>query len=82
MTQLDVPGAAFTQANAINSEGDIVGSYTNAGSAVAHGFVLSAGAFTTLDLPGLIQLRGITPSGVIVGSYSLSGVIYGFVLAR
>lgn len=82
MTRLDVPGAVFTQPNAINAEGDIVGFYRNAGSTVAHGFVLTAGSFTAVDLPGLVQLRGITPSGVIVGSYSLSGVIHGFVLAR
>jgi probable HAF family extracellular repeat protein len=76
---VDVPGAIFTQPNSINAEGDVVGFYTGA-DRIARGFLFSNGAFVTIDVPGLIQLRGISASGVIVGSYSDDGVIRGFVL--
>jgi probable HAF family extracellular repeat protein len=71
----------FTQPNGINARGDIVGFYTNA-DGIAHGFLLSGGTFTTVDVPGVIQLRGISASGVIVGSYRAAGVTHGFVLQQ
>jgi probable HAF family extracellular repeat protein len=76
---VDVPGAVFTQPNGINARGDIVGFFRTA-DGVVRGFLESGGAFTAIHIPGLIQLRGISASGVIVGSYSDNGVTRGFVL--
>src|SRR5438876_3542937 len=49
-TTIDVPGAFSTSALGINSKGDIVGEYTNLTG--NHGFLLSSGAFTTIEVPG------------------------------
>jgi hypothetical protein len=64
-TQIDVPGAVFTIANAINPRG----------------FLLSKGKFTTIDVPGanLTVAFRINPDGGIVGAYRTSnGSIHGF----
>jgi probable HAF family extracellular repeat protein len=63
--------ARRTQANGINSEGDIVGVFTDAMSQ-QHGFLRRAGEFTTIDYPGAVatSANGINPSGHIVGSYT------------
>jgi len=65
-------GATSTTAIGINPQGDIVGHYTD-GSSCLHGFLLSAGKYTTLDFPGanLTDARGINPNGDVVGFYSL-----------
>ena len=73
--------AASTGARGINARGDIVGFYTNA-DRIAHGFLLDRGTFTTIDVPGIIQLRGISATGLIVGSYSSAGVTHGFLLQQ
>ncbi len=83
-TQIDVPGASFTQALAINPRGDIVGLYFDS-SGNGHGFLLSKGAFTTIDLPGavLTDANGINPRGDIVGDYiDSSGNGHGFLLSK
>src|SRR5215468_1936801 len=56
-TTIDVPGASATAAFAITAAGDIVGDYsTTVGpcaaqpSAGCHGFLLSKGTFTTIDV--------------------------------
>jgi uncharacterized membrane protein len=74
---IDVPCAACpggiarrTALGGINPAGDIVGAYTDA-VGMQHGFLLSGGQYTTLDVPGATSTvaRGISPSGDIVGSY-------------
>ena len=50
-TQIDVPGAIFTIATDINPQGEIVGFYLDS-SFNLHGFLLSNGVFTTIDVPG------------------------------
>ena len=65
-----LPGAT-TNPQGINSKGDIVGSYTLAGS--THGFLLSDGVVTTIDYPGAVftDARGINIRGDIVGAYRM-----------
>lgn len=82
VTQIDVPGATSTFANAINREGDIVGSYNDSGG--IHGFLLSNGVFTTIDFPGatFTAAADINARGQIVGSYNDSSSHgHGFLLS-
>ena len=70
-TGLDVPGSTRTEATGINNHGQIVGDYIDA-SGSAHGFVLSSGHYTQLDVPGAIggtAPRAINDRGTVVGSY-------------
>ena len=77
---IDYPGAATTSAAGIyalttNGSIQIVGSYTNAGSAVVHGFTQNGLAtFQPVDFPGTgvtaTNLNGINDAGVIVGSFT------------
>ena len=56
---IDVPNATFTIPAGIGPSGDIVGIYGDA-SFNEHGFLLSHGNFTTIDVPGaLIGASGI-----------------------
>ena len=70
---VDVPGANFTRATAINLRGDIVGIYRllTDPAVVRHGFLLSKGAFTTIDPPGAVYTNplGINGGGEIVGRF-------------
>lgn len=82
---IDVPCSACpggiarrTAPGGINPAGDIAGVYTDAVGR-QHGFVLSRGQFTTIDVPGEIAgvagtlptvVRGISPSGELVGTYT------------
>jgi len=82
-TALDVPCSAApptscpngvarqTVAIGINPAGDIVGAYVD-GVGRQHGFVWSAGQFTTMDVPWAMatSANGIGPSGDIVGNYT------------
>ncbi len=70
--------ANSTTAFGINPAGDIVGTYTDAIGG-QHGFLLSRGQFTTIDVPGPLvgatgslptAARGINPAGDIVGSFT------------
>jgi uncharacterized membrane protein len=74
---VDVPCSACpggiarrTAIGGINPSDDIVGAYTDA-VGMQHGFLLSHGLFTTIDVPGAVSTsaRGISPTGDIVGSY-------------
>ena len=50
-----------------------------------HGFLLSNGTFTTIDVPGAIfgtVAFGINPPGDIVGAYADSGDVHGFLLSK
>jgi probable HAF family extracellular repeat protein len=76
-TQIDFPGAVYTQAYGINGAGDVVGGY-NDSSGNNHGFFLSGGVYTTIDDPDVPQnfAYGINDVGQIVGSNGLSSFIY------
>jgi uncharacterized membrane protein len=74
----------------INERGDIVGTYcdwalpcliTPVGT---HGFLISGGAFTTIDVPGASATAaiGINARGDVVGSYSDAKGVHGFLLSR
>jgi uncharacterized membrane protein len=69
--------ANSTTAYGINPAGDVVGTYSDAVG--QHGFLLSRGQFTTIDVPGwLVEAtgtlptvaRGINSEGDIVGSFT------------
>jgi uncharacterized membrane protein len=75
-------GLEFTQLNALNNAGQMVGIYTD--SVGQHGFVYTlGGTFTTIDVPnaqaGTTWASGINNLGEIVGWYSdTSNVLHGF----
>jgi uncharacterized membrane protein len=91
LTTIDVPGTDGSSAcNAvpgnnllgINLHGDIVGNYSHLG--VEHGFLLSRGTFTEIDVPGATctQAVGISTAGDIVGFFhDASDAIHGFLLS-
>jgi probable HAF family extracellular repeat protein len=69
-TTIDVPGAVLTNAQGVNAQGDVVGTYTDA-AGQQHGFLRSGGQYRTIDFPNarLTFARGINDAGDIVGSY-------------
>jgi uncharacterized membrane protein len=71
--EIIVPGATEASANG-NSTHEIAGDFTDS-NGVTHGFVLSKGAFTTVDVPGaaFTQINGINAPGRFAGTYSNSG---------
>ena len=78
-----MPGARFTVATGVNDAGQVAGYYAVAvGAGGNHGFLLSEGAYTTLDPPGSIwtEAWGINASGQVVGVYT-DGMrsVHGFV---
>ena len=70
-SSLDFPGATLTNAQGINSAGDIVGFYRDRDGRF-HGFLLSGEGFRSIDSPGAVatDARGISPQGEIVGTYT------------
>lgn len=71
-----------TNACGINATGQIVGSLLDATG--SHGFLLAAGSFTTIDVPGAAagttNAYGINAAGQIVGGFAdANGVVHGFV---
>jgi uncharacterized membrane protein len=91
-TTFDVPGATSfppivaggfaygTGGNNITDSGQIVGYYYDA-SGTSHGFLLSGGTYTTIDVPGgaTTFAYGINARGDIVGIYlNADGVYLGF----
>jgi len=80
-----VPGAAGgVYANAINSQGWVVGSFTDAGG-VNHGFLKQGMTYTVIDAPGAIYTYpgGINKSGTIGGEWGdVAGAAQGFVLTN
>jgi uncharacterized membrane protein len=76
------PGTKATQAWGINPRGEIIGFYTSA-DGHDHGFLLSAGAYTSIDFPGAsaTYANAINARGDIVGSYVMAGVSHGFLLS-
>ncbi len=84
-TKIDFPGAFITFAFGLNEEGNqVVGNYFDSTFA-RHAFLLSDGAFSTIDPPGSAfdnSANNINNSGQIVGQYLDSGGAYhGFQLA-
>lgn len=76
---IDFSGAPFTPTQgsttrAINARGDIVGRYFDA-SGNSHGYLLSGGAFSSIDAPfpgtSDTDARGMNNAGVIVGEYDV-----------
>jgi hypothetical protein len=81
-TTIDVPGATNTEANGINSSGQIVGDYLGAND-TQNGFLLNKGVYTTLDGPGGNYVpdagaSGINAMGQVVGSYYTGYDLIGF----
>jgi probable HAF family extracellular repeat protein len=78
----DLLGTKGTQANGINNgtynAGQIVGTYFD--SSGAHGFLYSAGTYTTLNYPSGegTEALGISNAGQIVGTYFDSSGAHGF----
>lgn len=72
-TTIDVPGAIATRVTAINSAGDMVGTYFD--GQVFHGFLLKDGTFQTLDMPFVHKTEpmSINDAGQIVGYYMFNG---------
>ena len=90
---IDFPGASetavgdFTQVGGLNNNGDIASGYCNSSKCgldtigALHGFLLSGGAFTSLDAPGAASTVafGINDQGAIVGGYIDSNFrVHGF----
>lgn len=69
-SNIDYPGASYTDAYGINNAGQIVGGYDG-----AHGFLLEGSTFRVLDYPSgtQTQARGINDFGQIVGTYYSAG---------
>lgn len=87
-TAIDFPGAILTNAQGINSQGDVVGTYNDA-AGQQHGFLRSGGRYRTIDFPNARATfaRGINESGDIVGTYQRQGETggvpnHGFLLTR
>lgn len=79
-TQIDYPGAVSTKCYGINTNGDIVGTYSI--NNVDYGFILSGGIYTTVAYPGTgknTYLTGINDTGQVVGSTYTSSSGFGFV---
>jgi probable HAF family extracellular repeat protein len=74
-TTIDFPGATYTLPHGINAGGQIVGIYHDA-SGKSHGFLLSDGAFSTVEQPFAVaysDAKAIGPGGDIIGEYRLPG---------
>ena len=88
---VDVPGVVenANENGGINSQRDIVGGYCDTApctgaSRDAHGFLLSGGLLTTIDVPGAIltEAFGINERGDIVGVYEDAAGLHGFLRSR
>ena len=77
-----MPGSeeGFTFAQGINNVGQIAGFYAKA-DGTSHGFVLTRGRFTTVDVPGAswTEVYSINGRGELVGTFEDATGIHGFV---
>ncbi|PYR81574.1 MAG: hypothetical protein DMF87_04780, partial [Acidobacteria bacterium] len=84
---IDVPGATLTNAQGINHQGDVVGTFNDA-AGQQHGFLRSGAQYRLVDAPDARATfpRGLNDAGDIVGTYQRQGeaigVLHGFVLTR
>src|SRR5215216_699334 len=73
-TTIDVPGSISTVAYGINTAGQIVGSFRDAGlpGFPNRGFLKDGTTFITIDVPGAewTEAHGINIAGQIVGTFS------------
>ncbi len=80
-TTLDPVGSIRTEAQGINTNGDIVGFYEDAKHNV-HGFLRIGGEYEIFDVPVLgttwTQGSGINDFGEIVGRYIVDGIQHGY----
>jgi probable HAF family extracellular repeat protein len=77
-TQIDVPGAVATNANGIDVAGHVTGIYVDSDNR-AHGFLLNAGVYATIDYPAasFTYLFNINNRGQVVGwADSGTGFVY------
>lgn len=74
--ELSFPGARLTNANGINNNNVIVGSYFDSMDNV-HGFTYQSGKFTAVNFPNatMTDVLGINDNGDIVGTYQLPGAL-------
>jgi probable HAF family extracellular repeat protein len=82
-TTLDFPNSIYTGPSAINSSGEVVGSFFG-NNQIVHGFLYANGTFTQLDCPnsGASFASGINSSGEIVGSCFYNSTYHGFLLSN
>jgi hypothetical protein len=84
-SQLAVPGAlGGTYALHINDQGQVVGVWFDA-QAREHGFLLTNGQYTSIDVPGAVatEVLGINSSNLptLIGDYlDVNGAVHGFTL--
>ena len=93
-TTVDLPngGTPTLDTGGINDHGDITGWYCNTpacagGSSDRHGFLLSDGQFTVIDVPGLtcVTPGSVNTRGELAGAYSTNPAcsdLHGFILSR
>lgn len=90
-TTIDLPAVVEISVDngGINSRRDVVGTYCDIApctgeSLDSHGFLLSGGRSTTIDVPGAIRTIafGINERGDIVGGYADGAGFHGFLLSR
>lgn len=85
-TKVAVPGAVGTQGQGINSQGQVVGAYSDTGptsvtGAKLRGFLLDHGRYLRLDYPGALssQAGDINDRGQVVGEYQAAdGTFHGY----
>src|SRR5262245_47513481 len=82
-TTIVVQGSDWTQPQAINDAGRIVGYYMDNSGGPAHGFLYSGGVYTTIEPPGSFASSALTinASGEILGycwdyNSKLEGFLY------
>ncbi len=86
-TTIDAPAASYTMASGINDARQTVGTFVDP-SSLSHGFLLSGGTFTTIDVPFPsacyppcppfeTQAGGINTAGQIVGAFDFAYWIFG-----
>ena len=80
--KLTPTGSYASDANGINSTGQVVGLAFHAGL-ISQGFLLSNGVYSTIVLTGstFSDARGINDAGQIVGDVSIGGKTQGFLLS-
>ncbi len=83
-TTLDYPGSAYTQPDAVNDAGVIVGLWDSSPTGYGHGFMLKGKTYSSIDYPGALGSRanGINKSGDIVGEWQDGTTSHGFLLSK